>query len=152
MVESKEIPEHEQPCQSIMHEVHGTQKKYKPLKSLEEARAAEHGAVVIEGDWGGTIYLSCPVKYVNATQDELSALAEWLERAFWGCNFWTREGHTHIQGGHGVYYLDAPPGTGIWGGMGGGAHMDGLWVHPEVVEAYGDEIIKRLKLEKSEES
>jgi hypothetical protein len=146
MPEPIEIPAHESLVESVMHKATGSKKPYKPLKTLEEARAAEHGAVVIEGDWGGTVYLSCPVKYVHATQEEIEALAEWLERQFWGCNFLS-DG----EGGHGVYYKDAPPGTGIWGGMGGGRHLDGLWAHPDIAEVLGAEIITRLKLKKTHE-
>jgi len=144
--EPKTIPAHEQPVQSIMHDALGTRSSYKPLKTLEDARNAEHGALVIEGDWGGTIYLSCPVKFIHATQEEIEALAEWMERQFWDCNFDVSDG----EGGHGVYYVDAKPGTHILGGMGGGVHLEGLWVHDDIADDnlthYGDEIIKRLKL------
>ena len=146
MPEPTETPEHESPVESLMHKVSGATKPYKPLRTLDAAREAEHGAVVIEGDWGGTIYLSCPVKYVQATHEEILALAEWLERQFWDCNF-----DESGEGGQSVYYKDAPPGSGIWGGMGGGAHVDGLWVHPDIAESLGDEAIKRLKLKHKED-
>lgn len=151
MIEPVEISAHESPVENVMHKVIGSEQPYKPLRTLEEARGMEHGSVVIEGDWGGTIYLSCPVKYVHATQEEIEALAEWLERQFWDCNF-----DASGEGGQGVYYKDAPPGSGLMGGMGGGAHLDGLWVHPDLlgevgVDAVKNEIIKRLKMERTDE-
>lgn len=113
------------------------------LKTIDEVRGTPDSRLVIEGDWGGTIYCSCPVSLIGASQDEIYALAEWLERQFWACNF-----NDDSQGGHGVYYQVGEPGQGIWGGMGGGCFVDGLWVHPDIADEFGDEIIKRLKLKK----
>ena len=98
------------------------------LRNLDEARAAEDGVVVFEGDWGGTIYATVPVKYLSETisHQELSQLAVTLEKIHWDCNI----DEDSPEGGSRMYYKRAVPGDGILGGMGGGCVMDGLWTHP----------------------
>jgi hypothetical protein len=123
----------------MMNKLHG--KGYLPMKTLEEAKKHVDGAVVLEGDWGGTVYATCPVKYINATHDEIVALCQDLEKTFWGCNVTETD-----QGGWGVYYEVKKPGSGVWGGMGGGCVLDGLWVHDDLDDATKDDIKNRLKL------
>lgn len=82
--------------------------------------------LVLEGDWGGQIYLTIPWRLVG--QDALvGALLHWLDWLAWECN----EG----DGARASLYDPAEhgedPEEGIAGGMGGGALDDGLWLHDE---------------------
>lgn len=45
----------------------------------------------------------------------------------------------------GAFFVIAKSGDGIGGGMGGGRHTDGLWVHDAISELR-EEIERRLKL------
>lgn len=110
------------------------------MSTIEEMRGVENARLVIEGDWGGTIYLSCPVPLIGATHPEILDLAEWLERQCWSCNF-DEDG----DAGHWVFFEIVTVGTHILGGMGGGIHVNGLWIH-EDVEFLRDEIVAWLKL------
>jgi hypothetical protein len=90
--------------------------------SYEAAKKAPDGVLVMEGDYGGQIYLSCPMKLVQCGPKEIESVLRDLDTMAWGCN----EGD-----GADTYYLRRQSGQGIWGGMGGGIVLDGLWVHEE---------------------
>ncbi len=107
--------------------------------SLQEAKSIKHASVVIEGDWGGTIYCTIPAKYVQCSEDDLLNLATALERQFWGCNFDDKEG----RGGEGIYFTTRNYAS---GGMGGGLILDGLWVHDSLSEELFNLIKGRLNL------
>ncbi len=93
------------------------------FNSLEEARKASDGYVLMVGDWGGQIYLTCPVKYLKCDEAVLDELLLKIDELEWGCN----EGE-----GAEIRYGRAKPGDGACGGMGGGIAEDGLWVHPDL--------------------
>ena len=42
---------------------------FKSYSDLETAKSDPNTYVVMEGDWGGQIYLTCPVKYVICEED-----------------------------------------------------------------------------------
>jgi hypothetical protein len=90
---------------------------------FDEARSKENGVVIMEGDWGGQIYLTCPMKYVKCGEEALIGLLHDLDRKEWDCN----EGD-----GASVHYICVKPGYGVAGGMGGGIVEDGLWVHGDI--------------------
>jgi 3-methyladenine DNA glycosylase AlkD len=102
----------------MMHKAHGM--GFKPLTDYDRAKEVKHGCVIIEGDYGGQVYLTCPMKYVKCSHKALLQLASDLDSIYWddeeGCR---------------VYYENYKPPHGIFGGMGGGVLVDGLWVHPE---------------------
>jgi hypothetical protein len=98
--------------------------EYKPLRSLEEARGVDDAYLVMEGDWGGQIYLVCPVSLVNCDEKALDQLLSELDEIAWDCN----EGE-----GAGMYYERRKPGEGVAGGMGGGVATGDLWIHPGLV-------------------
>jgi len=126
----KQIPEHHSAVRHMMSAVRG--EEYTPLLSLEEARQYDDSVVILEGDWGGTIFATCPVKYVICDHDTIIVLDKAIELSFWGDN----EKHTGIKdGGWGVYYERKAPGSGVSGGMGGGRVMDGLWVHDRLSDS-----------------
>ena len=122
MSESRDMPEHHSPIRHIVAAAQGTE--YKPLQSLKEARTVGDAYLVMEGDWGGQIYLVCPVNLVNCDEKELDQLLSELDEIAWECNGGE---------GAGIYYERRKPGEGIAGGMGGGVATEDLWIHPEFV-------------------
>ena len=134
---SKVIPGHHSPVNHIMAETSG--EKYQPLQTLEEARVVSDGVVILEGDWGGSIFATCPVKYIKATHQEIETLCQSLEASFFPTNI------KHHGGGWGVFYQRKSPGDGVWGGMGGGLVIDGLWIHAKLGEILSKKIISDLK-------
>lgn len=75
--------------------------------------------LVLEGDWGGQIYLTVPWHLVGKGANIISLLAQ-LDRLAWPSN---------EHDGVNVYLTDEM--HGVSGGMGGGKLEDGLWLHPE---------------------
>jgi 3-methyladenine DNA glycosylase AlkD len=92
---------------------------FTPLPGFDRAKESANGCVIIEGDHGGQIYLTCPMKYVKCSQESLENLAQDIDRLYWndkrGCN---------------VYYEEYELPHEISGGLGGGTLVDGLWIHP----------------------
>lgn len=122
MLECKDIPEHHSPIRHIVAAAEGTE--YKPLQGLEEARTVGDAYLVMEGDWGGQIYLVCPVNLVKCDEKALDQLLSELDEIAWECNGGE---------GAGIYYERRKLGEGITGGMGGGVAAEDLWIHPEFV-------------------
>lgn len=95
------------------------------FESFDEAKKASNGGVVLEGDWGGQIYLTCPLKYVKCDEQTLKKLLREIDTFEWDCN----EGDgTHMT------YVRVNPGDNVGGGMGGGAVENGLWIHPDIAD------------------
>lgn len=113
------LPEHESAVRRLVADAHGDE--YVALESLAEARQVEDAAVVMEGDYGGSIYLTCPVGLVVCDEESLRELLIDLDKLDWD-----------NPGGTGLYFEVAPPGTGIAGGSGGGIVTDSLWLHPDL--------------------
>jgi 3-methyladenine DNA glycosylase AlkD len=118
---ANELPPPEEYMSDMRYIVHHAKgEPFNPLPDYANAKEAEHGCVIIEGDYGGQIYLTCPMKYVKCSHDELVTLAHDLDRLYWdddnGCN---------------VYYEEYESPHGISGSMGGGNLIDGLWLHPD---------------------
>ena len=98
---------------------------FKSYSDLETAKSDSNAYVVMEGDWGGQIYLTCPVRYVICDEDMLKKLLKKLDHMCWKCN-----------GGDGaaIRYETFSQGEIVAGGMGGGLAVDGLWIHPKILE------------------
>jgi hypothetical protein len=142
MSEPIKIPEGIRPLDLIDHHMHDTPKP-KPIRSLQEAKWVKDASVVIEGDWGGTIYCTVPAKYVRCSESQLRDLATALERKFWDCNFCV-DGVTEAEhGGEGVYFTTRDFAS---GGMGGGPITDGLWIHDSLPEELFDLIKETLNI------
>ncbi|MFH1430356.1 MAG: hypothetical protein ABIG71_02410 [Candidatus Uhrbacteria bacterium] len=109
----------------------------------KEERAEQHVYLVLDGDWGGQIFLTCPVELIpgltydtvdgnpfvtGGSTDQIWKLLEELDRFAWPSN----------EGDGAAMHLEmADEGEGVSGGMGGGETTDGLWLHREF-EGTGD--------------
>jgi hypothetical protein len=98
---------------------------YTSFESLDAARADPDGAVILEGDWGGQIYLAVPAPALSCTEQQLQRLLEDLDAIAWSVN----DGD-----GARVVYERRSEGEGVAGGMGGGRVAHAGWVHPRLVE------------------
>jgi len=117
------LPDHESGVRRLYSTTQGN--AYQPLRSLAEAKAVPDGIVVLEGDYGGQIYLVAPAVQIACTVDTLQHLLAQLDEIAWP--------HDDGCGAH-VYYERQATGTGIVGGMGGGAVTGDLWLHPRLAE------------------
>ncbi len=95
------------------------------LRAIAEAQADPRSYVVIEGDWGGQVYLTCPAKLVLCDEMRLHELMIELNRLAWD----EEDG----EGGS-VYYDQFDVGDLAFGGMGGGPITGELWIHDEFRE------------------
>lgn len=127
------IPPHHSPLRHMMAETKG--QAYEPLRNLQEAQAADDAVVIMEGDWGGQIYLVCPVRLVHCSEEALQKLLAELDKAAWECN----DGE-----GTGLYYEHRRLGEGIAGGMGGGLATSDLWIHTELAALGLEERIRQV--------
>jgi hypothetical protein len=117
------IPEHERPVGRMVADAHGEQ--YGAFRSLEEAKEADVAAVVMQGDEGGSIYLTCQARLVECDEITLHRLLLDLDALDW-----------KDPDSAGIYYERVPVGGGIPGGTGGGVVTEGVWLHPNL-EALG---------------
>ena len=91
--------------------------------------------MVMEGDWGGQVYVACPLTEVAAPDDTLTDLLGVLDRIAWQDN----DGD-----GCGSRFERAPAGSGVAGGIGGGRVDAAIWVHEEFVVAGLDDQIREV--------
>jgi hypothetical protein len=94
--------------------------------SLAEAKQDPNGVVILEGDYGGEIFLICPASLVKCTEEILEVLAADLNNWAWP----TLEG-----GGAFVDYDSQPVGTWIGGGTPDARVTDALWLNSQCEEA-----------------
>lgn len=113
------IPDHESAVRRVLADAHGG--RYEAIKSFNEAKATADAAVVMEGDYGGSIYLTCPARLVRCSEPTLRQLLLDLDEHDWD-----------DPAGAGLYYEVAPVGSGIAGGTGGGVIADRVWLHPDL--------------------
>ena len=113
------VPEHERLVGRLEADAHG--ESYDASRSLDDAKKADDAAVVMQGDYGGSIYLTCPVRFVLCDEATLRQLLFELDTLYW-----------NEPDGAGLYYERAPVGAGIAGGTGGGVVTEGVWIHPDI--------------------
>ena len=114
-------------------EAESSQREYVSFSSLDEARRAEFGVVILEGDDGGQIYVVCPARLVKCDEDALQQLLCDIDACVWNDPTSTR-----------LCYEKLPPGSGVAGGMGGGLVQDSIWVHPKLKQLGLLEGVKRV--------
>ncbi|WP_106181292.1 hypothetical protein [Prauserella shujinwangii] len=107
---------------SFLAEALGTEYVWYP--TLAEAARDPNAAVVLSGDYGGTIFLTAPVRLVGCDLGALRTLVSDLDAVSW------MSGDPTIAT---VAIERHPGGTGVLGGDGGGLVTDGVWVHPRRV-------------------
>lgn len=112
---------YESPLRSIIHATQGGD--FKPIPDYNTAKNTKNGYVIFEGDDGGQIYLTCPMKYVNCNHNILLRLLNDIDKMFWNDESACR-----------VFYEAFAVNSGVWGGMGGGVAIDGLWTHDSLQE------------------
>lgn len=94
--------------------------------------------LVMEGDWGGQIYLTVPVQLVITPEESVSRLLQELDKIAWACN----EGS-----GMGMYCVPSRQKDGVDGGMGGGKLFpDAVWLHGHFQHERGFQKAEVLKL------
>src|SRR4051812_18841606 len=133
------LPDHESGVRSMWAKAHGGE--YFAVTSLDAAQALPDGAVVLEGDWGGQIYVTAPAKAVLCDETALDLLLRDLDAIAW-------PGNDHD--GARVFYERAAVGKGVAGGMGGGVVLPGVWVHDEFEQlGLGDAIREVIAAERA---
>ena len=102
--------------------------------TFEEAKRDSKGVAVLGGDWGGQVYLTCPMKYIKCDEESLEKLLCQIDDIEWDCNE-----------GEGTYitYLRGDRGDWIGGGMGGGFVENGLWINPDI-QSRTKKLIKKV--------
>jgi hypothetical protein len=114
------VKDHEDPMRSMLAESRG--KPYRSYPTLSEARA-NNALVVLQGDDGGQIYLTCPAIKVKCSEIELKLLLRFLDDMAW------RDPSMAA-----IYFEDVPQNSGVPGGMGGGRATGDIWLHPKLAE------------------
>jgi len=105
------------------------------LQSVTRAKAFPDAVLVLEGDDGGQIYVTCPFSKVSCDLDALEQLLADIDALFW------REPRAAR-----LYCFRCRPGSGesAPGGMGGGAVTDDLWVHESLDDIGLDKPIREV--------
>jgi hypothetical protein len=86
------------------------------------SQAIENAAwVILQGDDGGQIYLTCPAAKVKCSEANLRKLLEYLDAASW----------RDIEMAS-ILFEDCSGTVTVAGGMGGGAVTDDVWLHPDL--------------------
>lgn len=111
------------------------------INAMLNSRDATRMWLVMEGDWGGQIYLTVRLDKLGKDVDPNDLLRA-LDTRAWGCN----EG----EGLSASFLTTKHPHKGVIGGMGGGKLLDGVWIHQEFnIAKWRRQIRTALKLDKS---
>jgi len=105
---------------------------YTPFENLLEAKKYKEAYLIMEGDYGGQIYLTIPVEKIQCSEKNLFDLLNYLDDLSW-----------KYSEGAKLFYEKIKEKTIVAGGMGGGVITSDLWVHSDL-EVYKDEIYKIL--------
>jgi hypothetical protein len=87
----------------------------------------------MEGDYGGQIYLVCPVRLVSCSEAALKTLLTDLDQMAWD-----------DPDGAGLFFEARPRGAVVSGGMGGGLVREGVWLHPDLVKVGVEEDVRSV--------
>jgi len=97
---------------------------FRGYKSLAEAKNDPDASVVLAGDYGGTIFLTVPLRLVVCDTETLWVLVSDLDAVTW------MSGDPTIAT---VSFEPNPVGTRAPGGNGGGPVVDGVWTNPRML-------------------
>lgn len=117
------MPAHESGVRRLVADAHGS--AYHALESLAQARAFSDAVVVLEGDYGGQIYVVASVHLVQCEESSLNRLLAELDALEW-----------KDEDGASVFYERRVTGEGVAGGMGGGVVLPTVWVHERLQQHY----------------
>ena len=118
MVKTRALPKDEAALNAFKEEVERLRR--------EKPRARLY--LVLEGDWGGQIFLTIPCKQVGP-KAKVATLLRKINWLAWHCNCDRR----HDDGSTFYVYPARSNEKGVGGGMGGGALTKSLWLHKEFV-------------------
>jgi hypothetical protein len=104
---------------SMVANAHG--EEYRHFESLSDARKSAKGIVVLEGDYGGQIYVVARVSDIGCTEEDLRQLLADIDAQQW-----------RDPEGQQLCFEEADIGQGIPGGVGGGLVCEKPWIHPEL--------------------
>ncbi len=107
------------PLRSLMAEA--ATAPYVSFPTLVEAQNDPDGAMIMEGDDGGSIYVVCPARLVRCSQQALERLLQDIDALVWREPDMAR-----------IVFERASAGQRIAGGLGGGIVTDEIWVHKEL--------------------
>lgn len=96
--------------------------KHVSYANLVEAKLDRNSVAVLEGDWGGQIYLVVRASHVQCDEVQLQTLLAELDDLEWA-----------EPDGAGLYFESREIGQPVPGGMGGGAVAAEFWLHPRLV-------------------
>jgi hypothetical protein len=116
-VQSRAIPEHD--VRKFLAD--SRSQSFTSYDSLETAGLDPDSAVVLSGDWGGTIFLTVPVRLLRCSLTTLDTLVSDLDAATW------MSGRPTVAT---VELERHPVGSGVVGGDGGVLVIEGVWTHP----------------------
>lgn len=91
---------------------------YVAFRTLVEAQAHPEGVVILEGDYGGQIYVAARAASVGCSEEALAGLLAELDSQSW-----------KNPVGAKVLYEALEIGEGVPGGMGGGEVRERVWIH-----------------------
>jgi hypothetical protein len=111
------LEDHVDPLRSMIAASHS--QRYRAFRSLPEA-AANGGVVILQGDDGGQIYLTCPATKIKCSEADLRSLLEYLDSKAWK------------DASSASVRFEMCPSLKVAGGMGGGLVTDDVWLHPEL--------------------
>lgn len=115
----KKIEKHQSPVRKALAEKNNV--KYTSLKSLQEAKKYKDAYLIMEGDYGGQIYLSCPVKIIECQESIIVHLLRDIDNGVW-----------NNPDGARIYFERKKIGEVIEGGMGGGLIEKEIWIHDKL--------------------
>ncbi|CAF0940381.1 unnamed protein product, partial [Didymodactylos carnosus] len=82
--------DHSSPMRSMISSAHG--EEYEAIKNFNDAKTTENCVLIFEGDYGGQIYLTCPMKYVQCNEQILKQLLNDIDKLQWddeqGCRMY----------------------------------------------------------------
>ena len=130
-IEIDTLPSHESGVRRMVSDAEGI--TYKSFQTLSEARNKPNTIAVFEGDYGGQIYLVCPVALIKCEETKINQLLKDIDTYCW-----------NDPDGANIYYEQRPETCEISGGMGGGISTSEVWLHDEIRKLRLEEEIKNV--------
>ena len=115
------LPAHESGVRRLVADA--SNQPYVALESFDQARACADAVVILEGDYGGQIYVVAPIGHVKCDLGALNSLLADLDSLEWADPEGAR-----------IFFERLPVGAGVSGGMGGAFVGEGIWVHDRLKE------------------